>query len=129
MRKEHGLGTRSRFAVSGLVNTLAGLFAIFLFQILLNNASIANILGYLFGGAVGYFMHTRYTFRAEFSSNNFRIYALIWLTGIGLNLLVLNSLVGHVYPLVAQFLSVCVFVVYSYFLQSRFAYPGPSRRP
>lgn len=60
MRKEHGLGTRSRFAVSGLVNTLAGLFAIFLFQILLNNASIANILGYLWRGSWIFYAYSLY---------------------------------------------------------------------
>ena len=61
--------------------------AILAFQLLLGNPYFANILGFLFGGGVGYLAHAGYTFKARFSKRNFMGYTLIWLAGVGFNLL------------------------------------------
>lgn len=114
--------TQKRFLISGIINTLIGTLAILFFQLLLGNPYFANILGYIFGGVVGYFTHTGYTFKARFSKRNFMGYTLIWLTGVGFNLLLLKFLIVYVHPLVAQCVAVGFFISYSYYLQAKIVY-------
>lgn len=114
--------TQKRFAISGIINTLIGTFAILFFQLFLGKPYLANILGYIFGGAVGYLTHTGYTFKARFSKRNFMGYTLIWLTGVGLNLMLLKLLIVYVHPLVAQCVAVGFFISYSYYLQAKIVY-------
>ena len=114
--------TQKRFLVSGFFNTVTGSLAIFAFQILLGNPYLANVLGYLFGGAVGYFTHTGYTFKARFSKRNFMGYTLIWLTGVGFNLLLLKIFIGYMHPFLAQCVAVGFFISYSYCLQAKVVY-------
>lgn len=114
--------TQKRFLVSGIFNTVTGSLAIFAFQILLGNPYLANVLGYLFGGAVGYFTHTGYTFKARFSKRNFMGYTLIWLTGVGFNLLLLKIFIGYMHPFLAQCVAVGFFISYSYCLQAKVVY-------
>lgn len=113
---------QKRFLISGLINTLIGALAIFLFQLFLGNPYFANIFGYIFGGAVGYLTHTGYTFKARFSKRNFIGYTLIWFTGVGLNLILLKLLIVYVHPLVAQCVAVGFFISYSYYLQAKIIY-------
>lgn len=115
--KSPGFETQTRFLISGIINTLIGTLAILLFQLLLGNPYLANIFGYIFGGAVGYIIHTWYTFKARFSKRNFMGYTLIWLTGVGFNLMLLKFLIVYVHPLVAQCVAVGFYAVYSYCLQ------------
>ena len=114
--------TQKRFLVSGFFNTVTGSLAIFAFQILLGNPYLANVLGYLFGGAVGYFTHTGYTFKARFSKRNFMGYTLIWLAGVSFNLLLLKILIGYMHPFLAQCVAVGFFISYSYYLQAKIVY-------
>ena len=114
--------TQKRFLVGGIFNTVTGSLAIFAFQILLGNPYLANVLGYLFGGAVGYFTHTGYTFKARFSNRNFMGYTLIWLTGVGFNLLLLKIFIGYMHPFLAQCVAVGFFISYSYYLQAKIVY-------
>ena len=114
--------TQKRFLISGIINTLTGTLAILAFQLFLRNPYLANILGYIFGGAVGYLTHTGYTFKARFSKRNFMAYTLIWLTGVGFNLLLLKLLIVYVHPLFAQCVAVGFFISYSYYLQAKIVY-------
>ena len=114
--------TQKRFLISGIINTLTGTLAILAFQLFLHNPYLANILGYIFGGAVGYLTHTGYTFKARFSKRNFMAYTLIWLPGVGLNLLLLKFLIVYVHPLFAQCVAVGFFISYSYYLQAKIVY-------
>ncbi|MCP9925161.1 hypothetical protein KBY79_08045 [Synechococcus lacustris C3-12m-Tous] len=66
---------------------MIGALPILAFQLFLGNPYFANILGFLFGGGVGYLTHAGYTFKVRFSKRNFMGYILIWLTGVGFNLL------------------------------------------
>ena len=109
--------TQKRFFISGIINTLIGTSAILFFQLSFGNPYFANILGYIFGGAVGYLTHTGYTFKARFSKCNFVGYTLIWLTGVGFNLLLLKFLIVYVHPLLAQCVAVVFYATYSYCLQ------------
>jgi putative flippase GtrA len=120
--KSPGFEIQKRFLISGIINTLIGTLAILLFQLFLGNPYFANILGYVFGGAVGYLTHTGYTFKARFSKRNFMGYVLIWLTGVGLNLMLLKLLIVYVHPVVAQCVAVGFFISYSYFLQAKIVY-------
>lgn len=113
---------QKRFLISGIINTLVGTLAILAFQLFLYNPYLANILGYSFGGAVGYLTHTGYTFKARFSKRNFMGYTLIWLTGVGFNLLLLKFLIVYVHPPVAQCVAVGFFISYSYYLQAKIVY-------
>ena len=115
--KSPRLETQKRFLISGIINTLIGTLAILAFQLFLRNPYLANILGYIFGGVVGYFTHTGYTFKATFSTRNFMAYTLIWLTGVGFNLLLLKFLIVYVHPLFAQCVAVVFYATYSYCLQ------------
>ncbi|MEY4826382.1 MAG: hypothetical protein RLZZ430_2032 [Cyanobacteriota bacterium] len=120
--KSPRFGTQKRFLISGIINTLNGALVILFFQLLLGNPYFANILGYIFGGAVGYLTHTGYTFKARFSKRNFVGYTLIWLTGVGFNLLLLKFLIVYVHPLLAQCVAVGFFISYSYYLQAKIVY-------
>ena len=120
--KSPRLETQKRFLISGIINTLIGTLAILAFQLFLRNPYLANILGYIFGGAVGYLTHTGYTFKARFSKCNFVGYTLIWLTGVGFNLLLLKFLIVYVHPLLAQCVAVGFFISYSYYLQAKIVY-------
>jgi putative flippase GtrA len=120
--KSPRFGTQKRFLISGIINTLIGVLVILFFQLLLGNPYFANILGYIFGGAVGYLTHTGYTFKARFSKRNFVGYTLIWLTGVGFNLLLLKFLIVYVHPLLAQCVAVGFFISYSYYLQAKIVY-------
>ena len=120
--KSPRLEIQKRFLISGIINTLIGTLAILAFQLFLRNPYLANILGYIFGGVVGYFTHTGYTFKARFSTRNFMGYTLFWLTGVGFNLLLLKFLIVYVHPLFAQCVAVGFFISYSYYLQAKIVY-------
>ena len=120
--KSPRLEIQKRFLISGIINTLIGTLAILAFQLFLRNPYLANVLGYLFGGAVGYFTHTGYTFKARFSNRNFMGYTLIWLTGVGFNLLLLKISIGYMHPFLAQCVAVGFFISYSYYLQAKIVY-------
>jgi putative flippase GtrA len=113
---------QKRFLISGIINTLIGILAILFFQLFLGNPYLANVFGYIFGGAVGYLTHTGYTFKARFSKRNFMGYTLIWFTGVGFNLLLLKLLIVYVHPLIAQCVAVSFFISYSYYLQAKIVY-------
>ena len=90
--KLYRFAVQKRFIVSGMLYTLVSFVAIFFFQFWLAKPLLANILGYLLGGFIGYWMHTLFTFRSRVSGLNFFYYWLIWLTGVSLNFLILASL-------------------------------------
>jgi putative flippase GtrA len=127
--KLYRFAVQKRFIVSGLLNTFVGSVAIFFFQFWLAKPLLANILGYLLGGFIGYWMHTLFTFRSRVSGLNFFYYWLIWLTGVSLNLLILKFLLYFLNPYLSQFIAICSFPIYSFLMQSRFAFPAAKRLP
>jgi len=127
--KLYRFAVQKRFIVSGMLNTVVGSVAIFLFQFWLSKPLMANIFGYLLGGFVGYWMHTFFTFRSRVSSHNFFYYWFIWLSGVSLNLLILKVLIYFLNPYLSQFIAICFFLLYSFLLQSRFAFPAAKRLP
>tara|TARA_B100002051_G_C16587156_1_gene560791 strand:+ start:685 stop:951 length:267 start_codon:yes stop_codon:yes gene_type:complete len=81
---------------------------------------IANISGYLVGGISGFILHTRYTFKVPTTARNGMIYYSIILVGFILNLIALK-LCAPIVPLAAaQFISIAIFIAFSYTCQYYF---------
>jgi len=117
-----------RFGASGIANTIIGSLAIFTLQIITKNANLSNAVGYLIGSAFGYFIHAQYTFRAKPSLKSMIAYSGVAIACFALNLGVLNLFLIYTSPFLAQFASICSYVVASYILHSKLAFPTSKRR-
>ena len=111
-----------RFSLAGLANTLLGFLLIAGLQFTTGRPFLANILGYVFGSLFAYLLHARYTFKSHIGMRSLGIYLAIAASGIALNLLVLGLSLRHIPTLTAQALAVSSYALYSYLLQSRFAF-------
>ena len=110
-----------------MANTLIGSLAIFTLQATTKNPNLSNALGYLIGSCFGYILHARYTFRASVSLRSMLAYTSVVVISFGVNLLVLNLFLRLVQPFFAQFIAIGSYVIISYILNSRLAFPVHAR--
>jgi putative flippase GtrA len=106
--------TALRFGVWGALNTLVGFSTILLFQSLISRPFLANTLGFMVGGCIGYYVHAKKTFRVPPTKRGLSKYLVTLISGYLLNILVLFILVNRYNPFLAQLCSVAVYVAYSY---------------
>lgn len=105
------------YIANGLLVGMSSFLSIFAIQLISNNAYIANTGGYLTGGVVGFFLHSKYTFNVPRSPINACIYMIIVATGFTLNLFALK-ICTQIMPIApSQLISVSAYVCYSYILQ------------
>ena len=114
------LKSAGRYFISGGINALVSIAAIFIFQVSTGNMYVANISGYLIGGISGFILHTRYTFQVPTTMLNGLIYYLIVLVGFTLNLIALKLCSPLVPVAAAQFISLAIFIAFSYTCQYYF---------
>jgi putative flippase GtrA len=108
-----------RYTYTGILNTVAGLFVIFLLMGLGASPFIANIGGYLVGLILGFFVSKKFVFRSEghITSEGIR-YLGAFLASLVLNLAVLQFALDLLHWNVncAQFLSAVAYTSTMYLL-------------
>ena len=108
-----------RYASSGLLNTLAGLSAIFLLTALGVSPFVANIGVYLLGLISGFFLSKKFVFRSEgkVRTEGF-CYLAAFLVCFLLNLLTLRLALDtlHLNAVIAQLLAAATYTSLMYFL-------------
>jgi putative flippase GtrA len=119
-----------RFLLVGLCNTAIGLFCIFMAMWLFKiDYRVANAIGYLVGGILGFLLNRSWTFQYEGSwwKSSARWLAVV-VVSFGLNLCMVIVLHQglHVDAYVAQLAGIAVYTTFSY-LGGRFFAFGISR--
>lgn len=109
----------SRYAGSGMLNTMAGFSVIFLLMALGVSPIIANIGGYLFGLILGFFLSKKLVFRSKghMTSEGLR-YLAAFLVCFILNLMVLQFALSvfHWKAIFAQLLSAATYTIMMFLL-------------
>jgi putative flippase GtrA len=116
-----------RFSFWGMINTLIGVLLIFLFQLATGNPYASNIAGFMAGGVVSYCIHARYTFRARRTRRGAGVFFLIVILCYIFNMITLRLLLPIMNVYLAQALAIMIYIMCSYVLQSRYAFPARSR--
>jgi putative flippase GtrA len=120
MRLLHG--QFRRFVWTGIFNTVNGYAWILGLQVITGQPLLANMLGYGITAVIGYIAHSRYTFRQQPSWRSAAAYSLVIGGSYLINLAVLKWSLNFLPAVVAQIISISIFVVLSYLGQSRFAF-------
>jgi putative flippase GtrA len=111
-----------RFLLTGLFNTANGYASVLVLQLITGMPVIANMLGYLFAGAVGYLAHSKFTFRTKANSSGAVRYGIVLGMSYLINLITLKALLVILTPVPAQLIAVTVFTVLCYVGQSRLTF-------
>jgi len=111
-----------RFLLTGIFNTANGYASVLLLQQITGMPLIANLLGYLFAGAVGYLAHSKFTFRTKANSHGAVRYAVVLGISYLINLIILKALLVILDPILSQLIAVTVFTVLCYLGQSRLTF-------
>lgn len=111
-----------RFLLTGIFNTANGYTSVLVFQLITGMPVIANLLGYLFAGAVGYLAHSRFTFRTKANSSGALRYGVVMGMSYLINLITLKALLMILSPVLAQLIAVTVFTILCFLGQSRFTF-------
>lgn len=111
-----------RFLLTGIFNTANGYTSVLVLQLITGMPVIANLLGYLFAGAVGYLAHSRFTFRTKANSSGALRYGVVMGMSYLINLITLKALLVILSPVLAQLIAVTVFTILCYLGQSRFTF-------
>ena len=113
------LGYLSRYAGSGVLNTLVGFVVIFLLMGLGISPTLSNVGGYLVGLILGFFVAKKIVFRSEghVSTEGVRYFAAFLISFI-MNLLVLQMalLALHWNAIFAQLLAAATYTIIMYLL-------------
>ncbi|WP_094556048.1 GtrA family protein [Synechococcus sp. 1G10] len=113
-----------RFLLTGIFNTANGYASVLVLQAITGMPVIANLLGYLFAGAVGYLAHSKFTFRTKTNSSGAVRYGFVLCVSYLINLITLKALLMIIAPVPAQLIAVTIFTVLCYFGQSRLTFSG-----
>lgn len=121
----------SRYAGSGVLNTLVGFAVIFLLMGLGLSPTLSNIGGYLVGLIFGFFTAKKIVFRSEgrVTTEGVR-YLAAFLVSFVMNLLVLQLALAllHWHPIPAQLLAAATYTAFMYLL-SRCLVFRPGKHP
>lgn len=118
-----------RFCFWGSVNTLIGLAIILTVQAVTHQSYLANAAGFALGGFWGYRIHARQTFRSKQTSKGLGMYFAVLLSGYGLNLIVLHSLLEAGDAVLSQVGALAVYTVYSYAMNKGVVFSRSHGRP
>lgn len=118
-----------RFLWTGIFNTLNGYAWILGIQVITGKPLLANMMGYGIAALIGYVAHSKFTFRQRPSWRSAYGYLVVVCTCYGINLLVLTWSLGFLPAVPSQILAITVFVILSYFGQSRIAFKNNHSEP
>lgn len=117
----------TRYAGTGLLNTLVGFLVIFLLMTLGISPFIANIGGYVVGFTMGFMLSKKFVFRSNghFVVESIR-YLIAFLLCFALNFLVLHLTLTllHWNVVVAQFVAAATYTLSMYLLSRWFVFGG-----
>lgn len=111
-----------RFLLTGIFNTVNGYASVLLLQLVTGMPIVANLLGYVFAGAVGYLAHSKFTFRTKVNSSGALRYGLVLIMSYLVNLIILKALLMVLSPVPAQLIAITVFTILCYLGQSRLTF-------
>lgn len=112
--------TFPRFLLGGSINACIVIITMATFEGIMQNPYITNISGYIAGIAIGFFIHSKYTFRATISLRNSFVYTLIMISGYLINLLALSKIITITSTALAQLSAITIYICYSFIMQSVF---------
>ena len=105
-----------RYNLVGIVNTIVGFSIIFSLMFLGVTPVISNLIGYIIGSILSFYLNSRYTFRAKPTKRDAIGFFTILFFSYCLNLLTLKWLLDIINPYLAQFFSAVVYTVSSFLL-------------
>jgi putative flippase GtrA len=111
-----------RFLITGLFNTANGYVSVLVLQLITGMPVIANLLGYLIAGSVGYLAHSKFTFRTKAKPSGAVRYGAVLGVSYLINLIVLKALLVILAPVPAQLIAVTIFTILCYVGQSRITF-------
>lgn len=115
-----------RFLVWGSFNTLVGLAAILLLQVLTGKAYLSNALGFAITGLMGYKIHSTRTFQAKQSVKGLKLYFMVLAFGYVLNVACLRLFMGFLTPFAAQLAAVFIYVSFSFVMNRKYVFKSTS---
>jgi putative flippase GtrA len=110
-----------KFALVGILNTLVGIFLIYLFRTITGNEILANILAYSLGFVTSYYLNGKLTFSSKIIClKTFLRFLIAFVFSWLLNIFVVLFFITQKYPPeISHLLGMPVFTITFYFL-SRF---------
>lgn len=102
-----------RYAGVGVINTVVGFSTIAILTLIGVNPLLANALGFLVGGVLGYVLNGMLTFEVQFSGRQFSRYAVATIGCFLFNLFIVYYAIWHfgVATLFAQLLGMLAFSI------------------
>jgi putative flippase GtrA len=112
-----------RYNAVGIANTLVGVGIIFVLMYLGLNPTKSNLIGYLVGALLSYYLNSRYTFNTQthalvLALKFFTVLALAYV----LNYLTLQYTLNLLNPYLAQLLSATVYTLSSFMFMKVFVF-------
>jgi putative flippase GtrA len=115
-----------RYNLVGVVNTIFGFSIIFSLMLLGITPTLSNLIGYIFGAMLSYYLNSKYTFNTSKSkSKAIRFFGVLMVSYL-LNLLTLQWLLTFIDPYIAQLLSMIVYTLNSFLLMKLVVFRGDS---
>jgi len=113
------------YNIVGIVNTVVGFSIIFLLMFSGMTAVMSNMIGYMLGGILSYYLNKKYTFKSKEDSilQALKFFMVIFLA-YGLNFLVLQWLLKSINPYMAQFFAAVVYTLSSFILAKFVVFKG-----
>jgi len=113
------------FMLAGGVATIFN-YSTFLFLFNLGwNPSLASALGYISGIGISYYINNKFVFSGSPTASFFK-YAVVYLFALGLQMVILNSLLFvAVEARVANAIAILVVVIINYFIMKRIVFNSP----
>lgn len=105
-----------RYNLVGIFNTIVGFSIIFSLMFVGVSPVISNLIGYIIGSIVSYYLNSKYTFKAKRTKRDAIKFFIILFLSYCLNFVTLKWLLDIINPYLAQFFSAVVYTISSFLL-------------
>lgn len=106
--------TLIRYVMIGVPNTLVGVSIVIVFQKLSGNPFLSNTAGFILGGYISYYMHSKKTFCTQPTTRVLRSYILMLFIGYLINIFFLSFLIQLMNSYTAQAMSLSIYMCFTY---------------
>jgi len=116
----------TRYAGSGVVNTLVGFFVIFTAMFLGFTPIVSNIAGYAVGFMLGFVLSKKFVFRSNghFVVESLR-YLIVFIVAFLCNLMVLRIALNYIPAIPSQIIAAMTYTFLMYLLTRLFVFQNP----
>ena len=105
-----------RYNLVGIANTIVGFSIIFSLMFIGISPIVSNLIGYIFGVMLSYYLNSRYTFNSSKSkSKAIRFFGVLFISYL-LNLIALQWFLTFVNPYIAQLFAMIIYTINSFLL-------------